>query len=474
MKVIIPENTLLWTPKGFCFGKDISYGTEIFIINSNNELKSQHIIDDIEEPEEQLVSSLIFENQVSTVPPYYKIKNQEDFVQIKAIKENDSFNLFDKKIIDHFIQFQNEHAIEYSESSPISAVVAKYLSFCTLSNTENIVQFEQDDEESASKFNLKIQKELKELGGDVHRRLSPKWKNTYSQYYKAPSIQKYKIFYDSEKFYNIRKQNNFLQDKISNIIYSNGISIFSMFVRGLFQNVNPGYEIFSFNRDSAGTYAVLHLPVDSKIRKLLQNTLIFENNFKLSVFENNGLKYLDELRLYFTGLTHTTQKILEIKNHFKKCYEIEIPMGSKLIMDNMIVKPHEITDDERDKLQNEFVDKIEENFDVIRKKITSEQTNITILNFVTINKIIRSSNFKLHVLGKFTQKGTVKESSTRFGNAAKVSGMLNDETGVIQIQLYGEIAIKIKNNDILELINSYSNNGILYNKAGETDIIHEM
>ena len=103
MKVIIPENTLLWTPKGFCFGKDISYGTEIFIINSNNELKSQHIIDDIEEPEEQLVSSLIFENQVSTVPPYYKIKNQEDFVQIKAIKENDSFNLFDKKIIDHFI-----------------------------------------------------------------------------------------------------------------------------------------------------------------------------------------------------------------------------------------------------------------------------------------------------------------------------------------------------------------------------------
>ena len=52
--------------------------------------------------------------------------------------------------------------------------------------------------------------------------------------------------------------------------------------------------------------------------------------------------------------------------------------------------------------------------------------------------------------------------------------MLNDETGAIQIQLYGEIAIKIKNNNILELINSYSKNGILYNKAGEKDIIHEM
>ena len=71
MKVLIPETTLLWTTKGFCFGKDVTYGTEIFVINSNNELKPHPVIDDLEEPETYTVGSLIFENQVSTILPNY-------------------------------------------------------------------------------------------------------------------------------------------------------------------------------------------------------------------------------------------------------------------------------------------------------------------------------------------------------------------------------------------------------------------
>ena len=69
--MLIPENTLLWTTRGFCFGKDVTYGTEIFVINSNNELKPHPVIDDLEEPETYTVGSLIFENQVSTILPNY-------------------------------------------------------------------------------------------------------------------------------------------------------------------------------------------------------------------------------------------------------------------------------------------------------------------------------------------------------------------------------------------------------------------
>ena len=89
MKVLIPENTLLWTTKGFCFPKDIVYGTEIFVIDSNNQLKPNPIINDLEEPEEYLVNSLIFKNQVSTILPNYKIKNDEKLIDVKSIKEKD-------------------------------------------------------------------------------------------------------------------------------------------------------------------------------------------------------------------------------------------------------------------------------------------------------------------------------------------------------------------------------------------------
>ncbi|MBT6646557.1 MAG: hypothetical protein HOB51_03455, partial [Thaumarchaeota archaeon] len=60
------------------------------------------------------------------------------------------------------------------------------------------------------------------------------------------------------------------------------------------------------------------------------------------------------------------------------------------------------------------------------------------------------------------------------GNTVKVTGILYDDTGEIRIQLWGDIAEKIQNEDILELNDAYSKNGILYNKQGGTEIIHQM
>ena len=263
MKVLIPENTLLWTTKGFCFGRDITYGTEIFIINSNNELKPHPIIEDIDEPEEYLVNSLIFENQVSTVLPYYKIKNSENFIKTNETSKGTSFSLFDEITMNQFIEFQNEHSLEYSESSPISAIAAKYLSLCSISAREGTVEFERKDDEDASKFNVKIQQELKELNGFTTRKVirrGNKWKNEEVQ----------KIYFECKKLFDVRKQINLKEDKISSVIYSNGYGIFSMFLRGLFREGFPEHLNFLIRSSSNGNYPILNLPWNSKIRKLLQ------------------------------------------------------------------------------------------------------------------------------------------------------------------------------------------------------------
>jgi hypothetical protein len=467
MKVLIPENTLLWTTKGFCFGKDISYGTEIFIINSNNELKPHPIIDDVDEPEEYLVYSLIFENQISTILPNYKIKNLENYFEVKTITEKNSFNLYDVEIINEFIGFQNEHSVEYSEKSPISAIAAKYLALCSISGREGTVEFERKDAEDASKFNVKIQNELKELSGVTTRQVVRRGN-------KLRNIEVQKIYYDSKKFYEVRKQIILKEDKISNIIYSNGYGIFSMFLRGLFEAGFLVHLDFSIRTSSKGEYPILNLPWNSKIRKLLQNTLIIENKFKLSSYKNVEHRNLNEVRLNFTGLDTIIQKILEIKHHKIKCYEIDIPMGTKMIMDNLIVKPYQISEDEKQELEK-FEEVVEDDFKSIRRQIMSKATGGDITLFVSTNKISRSEKqYKIHVVGKFDRKGIVQTSHTRYGDTVKVTGMLHDETGEIKVMLWGGIAEKIQNNDILELNQAYSKNGILNNKQGGTEIIHKM
>ena len=467
MKVLIPENTLLWTTKGFCFGKDISYGTEIFFINSNNELKSHPIINDVDEPEEYLVNSLIFENQVSTILPYYKIKNSENFIRTNEACKGTDFTLFDKTIMDQFIEFQNEHSLEYSDSSPISAIAAKYLSLCSASARDGTVEFERKNADDASKFNVKIQEELKGLNGVTTRKVvrrGNKWKNDEVQ----------KIYFDCKKLFDIRKQINLKEDKISKVIYSNGYGIFSMFLRGLFQEGFVTHLNFMIRNSSKGDYPILNLPWNSKIRKLLQNTLILENKFQLSVYKNIEHRNLNEVRLHFQGTTETAQELIEIKNHKINCYEIEIPMGTKMIMDNLIVKPYEITDDEKQELEK-FEEVVENDFALIRRQITSKVSSSSVSLFITTSEIIRSElQFKIHIVGKFDKKGIVQNSSTRFGNTTKVTGILYDDTGEIKITLWGEIAKKIQNDDILELDQAYSKKGILNNKQGGMEIIHKI
>ena len=82
--------------------------------------------------------------------------------------------------------------------------------------------------------------------------------------------------------------------------------------------------------------------------------------------------------------------------------------------------------------------------------------------------------YHIHVVGKFDRMGTVMPSSTRYGDTHKVTGFLVDDTGEIKVRLWGDIANTIKNDDILELTEAYSKNGILNNKQGGKEKIHDL
>ena len=193
MKILIPENTLLWSSQGFCFPKDISYGTEIFILNINQQLSLHPIIEDLEEPEEYLVHTLIFENQISTIIPNYKIINDLELKDIKTILEDDVLDLIASKHIMEFFNYQNNKIVDFSEKSPISAIIAKYLASCDIDERKEKVVFEKPDNESASRFNIKIQNELKELGGEVTRLAGLK-----GNFFNKTDVQK--IYFSSDIF----------------------------------------------------------------------------------------------------------------------------------------------------------------------------------------------------------------------------------------------------------------------------------
>ena len=466
MKILIPENTLLLTSQGFCFPKDISYGTEIFILNVNQKLSLHQIIEDLEEPEEYLVHTLIFENQTSTIIPNYKIINDEKLIDVKTIHEDDDLDVMESKYIQEFLNYQNEKIVDFSEKSPLSAIVAKYLALCDIDERKEKAVFEKPDNESASQFNIKLQNELKELGGEVTRLTGLK-----GAFSKITDVQK--IYFSSNVFYNFRKQFDLKNDKIPSFIYSNGYGIFSVFLRVLLNSGFTEHLIYFIRNGPNGNYPILNLPWNSKIRKLLQNTLIFENKFKLSTYKSEKHRNLNEVRVNFSGVQEKNQNILEIKQHKMKCYEIEIPLGAKIIMDNLIVKPIEIKENEKEELKT-FDETPEIDFDSIRKTIMSKMASYG-SPLKTIRDIQRMDKpFKIHTVGKFDNKGIIKTSSTRYGDTTSITGILYDETGEIKLKLWGDISKKIQNGDILEIIQGYAKNGILNNKQGGKEIIHEF
>ncbi len=115
MKILIPENCVLWTTKGLCFPKDLIYGTEIFTIDPQNKLAITPIMD-VEEPELMKVQTIFTENNISTTIPHYKIQLGKESIQIKDIKKEilDTKEAVVKegKDLDEFIDKSNKEILD--------------------------------------------------------------------------------------------------------------------------------------------------------------------------------------------------------------------------------------------------------------------------------------------------------------------------------------------------------------------------
>ena len=130
MKILIPENCVLWTNKGMCFPKDLTYGTEIFTIDPENKLVTTPVTDDLEEPEPMKVHTILTKNNICTMIPNYKIQINKKLIDVAKIKKEESIGFVDITYVTEYKEFQNEHTSEYLDKSPFSVTGASYLGSC--------------------------------------------------------------------------------------------------------------------------------------------------------------------------------------------------------------------------------------------------------------------------------------------------------------------------------------------------------
>lgn len=469
MKVLIPENAVLWTANGICFGKELSYGAEIFTIDAKKNLVISPVIEDVDEPEEIKVHTIITKNNICTMIPNYKIHLAKKSIQAKEIKKNDKLVLADPKYIQKFKKYHDEKALEFLEKTPFSAIGASYLGSSRLKENKEAVCFDKADEKSMNEFAKKLREDMAdEFGDDI---------SFYQGVNKGFEISTkkvhYTVLYRSDRFYKLRSAFRLTEDKILNSIYSNGLNIYFGFLRSLF---NGGF-VYHLNAFSRGTGAnqniVLNIPWRSKIRKLLQSSCFLWQVYKISVYQLKPHMSLDELKIERYSDDVSSQPIVEIKEHLASCYEIEIPTGHKIIMDNVIVEPVELTDKEIEELQM-FEEEQELDLAGLRKKITASIVSDSLI-LKKINELVHLKNpFGIHIVGIIKNKGDVTSSKTVYGHAFATNAIISDETGEIQIKLWGEISKEIKDGDVVELVGGYVKNGILQNSKNGQERIHKI
>ena len=486
MQVLIPETCLLLTPKGFCFPSEIKYGTEILIVNSEKKLASHTIIDELEEPKSYLTKTLLSQSLTSTLIPAYKIHTQEGLVDINSVKVGDLMPSLNRNIIKDYETIHDELSEKNSKTSPISSIVSKYLAQCELNQNRQQVVFTLPDEQSAREKGRELQKELqKELGGDMSYRAG---KQNYHTYWKNSKTPSHKIFFDNTEFYQLRESFDLKSDKINSEIYSNGFFIFFSFLHSLLTGGYQKHLQFFERGGKTDNSLLLLLPLNGKIRKLIQNTALIWNKYTLSFYSSEQHRNVDELKLEPTDIYQTTQKILEIKQSNLDCYKLEIPFGSELIVDYIHVKPFELTDSEMEHLQLSQSKSDQVNFADIRRQITSNYKSISpnewrvdrkgymkkgsISPLRTITEIQVTNKSGIHTVGQFDKKSDVNYSKTKYGYTNSVTGLLSDDTGQIKVKLWGDFVVELEDGEIIEIVNGYVKNGIFYNKRDGKVIKH--
>ena len=463
MKVLVPENCTVWTNQGICFPKDLDYGIEIFTIGSDNKLIPHLITHDLEEAEPMEVKTIITNNTTCTVIPNYKIQQDGKTVPMGQLSTGKNVSLVNLETIQEFKEFHDMRSMKFLESTPLSSLGAFYLGLSGLKEGKEATYFEKPDEKSMYDFAKNVQNTLvPEFGGDVS--VTTSRVNTRFTRKKVSFL----VLYRSKKFYELRRFVNLADDKMPNLIYMNGLNIYFGFLRALLTEGFLYYFDSHVRGAGNGRHVVISIPWKNKIRKLLQNSCILWNVYTLSIEANKQQKNIDEVKIQKSQKYEPKQPILEVKTHMVNCYELEIPLGSKLIMDSLVIKPFELDEEELQDLKS-FKDRPEFHLQELREKLHREGLPI----FQTISQIKKSDNpYGLHVIGIVKNKGDAVATTTRYGKTLSMNAILCDETEEITMRIWGDITLKISEGDILELTRAWTKQGILHNSSKGYEKIH--
>ena len=463
MKVLVPENCLLWTSSGFCIGKDLGQRTEIFAIDAEGNLVIVPI-EGMEEPEEYHVRTMICKNSTHTVIPNYRISHDDSRGPASAIKYRDILELACPDYVKEFTQYHNDRSSELVKKSPFSVNAAFYLGKMKIDPNRHALCFDTKDQDEASEFKRRLSEDLgNEFGGEITRMNSAERRfrrDVHTKY------AKYMVFYRSEKLYNLRSGIKLDKDIMDNALYSNGINIYFGFLRGLFES-GFVYHLPSMLR-GYDSYRIVVMPWTGRMRKLIQNSCHIWRQFQLLTYESRSQRNIDELKIEsYTEASNA--RVLETRDHRMDCYEIDVPAGYRIIADNVVVEPVEMTDEELAELM-EFEGKPAVDFAGIRTRINAGASSSDALILKKIIDVVGSNDmYHIHIVGRIKAKGrTVREK------IPAADAILYDDTGEIKVRLLGDIANRVRDGDILEISGGYTKNGRLLTSRNGHERIHSL
>ena len=426
MKVLIPENSFLWTPKGLAFPNNLNEGSEIFIIDSNNNLIPIFIQDEIESYETQ-VTTVLTNVSVLTIPQEYSINVDGKKIPISDLKSGMYIDFISNQILDNFKKYFMDNLEQFSEKffNIIKARLMGKTYLHTSNYTPYLIPDDAFDQEQARKIGLSLEEEFGK--GNV----TMKFSGNFSGYWKATK-NPWKIFVNEKNFTRIRNGICSNDDTISSEIYSSGLNPFIHFHKIALAIGVPAYFNYEV-RNQIEPYVILNLNWDSKFRKLFQNSCLFERKKQLRVYESRQNRSTDEVKIEDADKNGiiSSQKILDIRFHKKYCYQIDIPLGSKLVVDNYYVSPIEINFDNR-----EIIEIQEDDFEKIRNDAYSMATDETQPIPVQIKKTISLQYSSFSIVGRIISYKTPREVNTKFGKKVLFEGVIEDETSELKFSVW--------------------------------------
>lgn len=462
MRVLIPQNSLLWTTDGICLGRDMNQGVEIFTMDMDGKLASIPVHEpDI--PEELLVHTLITRSGTCTSIPHYAVGRSS--AKVGEFAEHDIPEMVSEANVKRFRKYHDERSVEFLERSPVSVTAASYIGKSGIETNKQALRFDAQDESTSREIARSVRDDLtKEFNGTAS--ITRGVRRQYGNKYRDASFI---VLYRSDRLYRMRSSFDLKRDRMNSMIYTNGLNIYFGFLRSLLGG-GMAYHIPAFTR--GGKHTILNIPWKNKVRKLLQNSCHIWRRYQLLAYREKSQCNIDEVRLAAYSPDLQNDEILEVKQHMQDCYEIDIPTGHTLILDNMLVRPLELTGKEWDEIR--VPAEPESGFVGLRNRINGAVTNDADIVKPIASITTAGTSYGICVVGRVKNADEVTRAVTRYGATSCTYAILEDDTGEVKVRLWGEVATQVKLGDILEIRNGYAKRGILHNSMKGSTHIHDV